>query len=738
MDRPFYITVILPLRLGWEPYYRCCDESVSRGTRVRVMFSGKEYIGVADNVGASLPEGINPSRVNEICGVEPLEAVSAEELELWSFVADYYMCTIGEVYKAAYPISRIADEKAKQRAMERAAVRKARLQEMIDNKRRALSERLEKKKEALGKAKPGTKKYAGLLDAVEKLEMQLAAPVPEEEKRIIRTFIPENRIKLSEAQEKAKHGIETALSAGKPVLLHGVTGSGKTEIYLTLAIETMKKGRNVLFMVPEIAVSRQIEQRIRSIFGETLLVSHSAETSIHRREVADAMRSRPYILLGTRSSVFLPHRNLGLIIIDEEHERSYKQDEPSPRYNGRDTAAKLAQIHGAGLVLGSATPSFESLYNCNTGRYNLVTLDRKYYDGHDADIEIIDTKAERRKRGMRGSFSIKLIEHIRKTLDRGEQVMILRARRSYAPAVQCESCGEIPHCPHCNVSMSLHHGHRDELVCHWCGHREVFTGVCPECGGRLVPLGAGTQKIEEEAMELFPDASVARLDADNSGQMKKIIEDFAEGRTDILTGTQIVAKGFDFERLTLVATILSDGLLGQQDFRADERALQLLVQLRGRCSRRGKKGLFVIQTATPEHPVYSMIDGGSAFADMQLAERYNFAFPPFTRLIVIVLKDTEAARLESTASALSRDLACAFGTAPSVCIDSRTGGSVRISYPYTPVIDKVSDKYIRHIRIVLKRDATLSGNKRKIAGLIADFEKKHRCAGNIYIDVDPS
>lgn len=738
MDTLKYITVILPLRLGWRPYYKCSDENVSRGMRVRVKFSGKEYIGVADSVGSALPEGISASRVNEICAVEPLEAISEEELALWDFVADYYMCTIGEVYKAAYPISRIADEKAKQRALERAAERKARLQELIEKRRSALSERLRKKKDALEKAKPGTKKHAELLESVRKLEMVLAAPAKEEEGKTSRVFIPENTVELSVMQEKARQSICDSIAAGRPALLNGVTGSGKTEIYLSLAIDTMKKGRNVLFMVPEIAVSRQIEQRIRSIFADSLLVSHSAETSIHRREVADAMRRGQYILLGTRSSVFLPHRDLGLVIIDEEHERSYKQEEPSPRYNGRDTAAKLAQIHGAGLVLGSATPSFESLYNCNTGRYTLVTLDRKYYGCNDADIEIIDTKAERRKNGMRGSFSIKLIGHIRETLSRGEQVMILRARRSYAPAVQCEHCGEIPHCPHCNVSMSLHHGLRDELVCHWCGHREEYTGICPECGGRLVPLGAGTQRIEEEARELFPEASVARLDADNSGQMKKIIGDFAAGHTDMLIGTQIVAKGFDFEKLSLVATILSDGLLGQQDFRADERAMQLLVQLRGRCSRRGNKGLFVIQTATPEHPVYSMIDSSRAFADIRLAERYNFAFPPFTRIIVIIMKDTDAGRLDGTSSSLCMEIAAAFGTTPSVCIDSGTGGSVRISYPYQPVIDKVSDKYIKHIRIVLKRDASLADNKRKIAGLIDIFEKKHRCAGNIFLDVDPS
>ncbi|MGN0195908.1 MAG: primosomal protein N' [Candidatus Cryptobacteroides sp.] len=738
MDDSAYITVILPLRLDWEPFYMC--SGATRGDRVRVKFAGKEYTAVVDGTGVPLQEGINPEKVLPVISTEPLERVSPEEISLWHFIADYYMCTVGEVYKAAYPSSRISEEKALQRSGERAAARKEKMLAAIEAKRRDIEARIAKKEEELSRTRPGTKKEAALNEAVAALKSRLAQAAVQKDDA---GAVPEPdsgpaEIRLSPAQEKALEGIMEVLSSGKPALLHGVTGSGKTEIYLSLAQKTLEEGRNVLYMVPEIAVSRQIEQRIRSVFGDRLLVCHSGESPSRRRDTASAMRKRPYILLGTRSSVLLPHRRLGLVIIDEEHDRSYKQDEPAPRYSGRDTAVQLARMQGAALVLGSATPSLESLYNCRTGRYGRVILEEKYFRGSDAAIEIIDTRAERRKNGMKGDFSLKLISHIRETLEGGGQVMILRARRSYSPAVQCDECGAMPRCPHCNVSLSLHQGAQPRLVCHWCGYSEPFSGTCPSCGGRMHPLGAGTQRIEEEARELFPQARIARLDSDSSSSAGQIIEDFADGRTDILIGTQIVAKGFDFGRLELVAVIQADGLFGQQDFRADERAAQLLVQLRGRCSRRGGKGLFVIQTATPDHPVYSMLDGGEDLTLTRLGERRAFAFPPVTRLIIVQVRDTNPDRAERMANLLGRALAARFRTSPSLTMIPTQGQSICISYPYAPAIDKVSDRYIRHIRIVLRRDSSLSDNKKAIGECIAEFGKEHSWTGHTVIDVDPA
>lgn len=740
MDDSAYITVILPLRLAWEPFYRC--SGAVRGDRVRVKFSGKEYTAVVTATGVPLQEGINPEKVLPVIAVEPLERVSPQEISLWHFIADYYMCTVGEVYKAAYPPSRISEEKALQRSGERAAARKEKMLAAIEAKRRDIEARIAKKEEELSRTRNGTKKEAALTEAIANLRSRLAQASVQQEDAADVTAAEQGdgteEIRLSPAQEKALDGIVEVLSSGKPALLHGVTGSGKTEIYLSLAQKTLEEGRNVLYMVPEIAVSRQMEHRIRNVFGDRLLVCHSGESPSRRRDTASAMRKRPYILLGTRSSVLLPHCRLGLVIIDEEHDRSYKQDEPAPRYNGRDTAVQLARMHGAALVLGSATPSLESLYNCRTGRYGRIMLEEKYFRGSDAAIEIIDTRAERRKNGMKGDFSIKLISHIRETLAGGGQVMILRARRSYSPAVQCDECGAMPRCPHCNVSLSLHQGAQPRLVCHWCGYCEPFSGTCPSCGGRMHPLGAGTQRIEEEARELFPEARIARLDSDSASSAGQIIEDFADGRTDILIGTQIVAKGFDFERLDLVAVIQADGLFGQQDFRADERAAQLLVQLRGRCSRRGGKGLFVIQTATPDHPVYSMLDGGEDLTLTRLGERRAFAFPPVTRLIIVQVRDTNPDRAERMANFLCRALAARFRTSPSLTMIPPQGQSICISLPYAPVIDKVSDRYIRHIRIVLRRDSSLSANKKAIGECIAAFGKEHSWEGHTVIDVDPA
>ena len=356
---------------------------------------------------------------------------------------------------------------------------------------------------------------------------------------------------LSAAQKEALTSIRDGFSSGKPVLLDGVTGSGKTEIYVSLALDAISKGRNVLYMVPEIAVSRQLEERLKRIFGDMLLTFHSKESSASRVNVAEAMKNRQYVVLGTRSSIFLPHHDLGVGIVDEEHDSSYKQDAPAPRYNGRDTALMLAKLNRADVVLGSATPSLESLYNCKTGKMAYVRLSERYFGAEDSDVEIIDTIAERRKRGMKGSFSYKLIERINEVLSDGGQILLLRARRAYSPAVQCVSCGDIPRCPHCNVPLSYH---RQEgvLMCHYCGWRTPFDAKCGKCGGALEPVGAGTQKIEEEAAALFPSARIARLDSDTAsaaGRENEIIKEFSRKKIDILVGTQIIAKGFDFDGL---------------------------------------------------------------------------------------------------------------------------------------------------------------------------------------------
>ncbi len=621
--------------------------------------------------------------------------------------------------------------------------RREKLAQSIRTKIEKLESRLEKKRELMAKARKESTRSEYIKD-IEKLteEIRLAEDALKSMSRHEdgsggADGIAEISVKLSGPQNRAFIAIREAFSEGKPVLLNGVTGSGKTEIYIKLAHEALKKGGNVLYLVPEIALSRQLEDRLYEYFGDRLLTFHSGETAASRRSTAETLRSGKdnYIVLGTRSSLVLPHHDLGLIIVDEEHDNSYKQDSPAPRYNGRDTALMLSRIQKSGIILGSATPSLEEMYNCHAGRHALVELKEKYHGTESSDIEIIDTKAERRKNGMVGNFSRKLIERINRTLERGEQVMILRSRRAWAPVMQCGSCGEIVKCPHCNVSLSYH---RDgSMVCHYCGHKESYTGACAKCGGGLMNLGAGTQRIEEEAAKLFPNARIARLDSDtaqNKTFETKTIRDFSSGNIDILIGTQMVTKGFDFSNLTLVAAIAADSLLGMQDFRADEKAFQLLEQFRGRCGRRGGKGLFMIQTSQPEHPVYQRLFNGEASAlNMDLMqERKEFNFPPYSRIIEITVRDIYEDRAERMAWKLGAEIRKHFEPAGCGILNSPVTG------PYAPAVDKIADQHIRTIRLSLRKDRSLSAGKARLMELVLNFGKNNKYDGHIIINVDPS
>ena len=775
MAEKTFIHVILPLKLEWEPCYYIPEDQVYThcdgkqndliGKRVRVNFANKEYIGVISRTGIT-PE-MEISKIKPIKKLEDgMGQVFIEEIELWRHIADYYLCTVGEVYKAAYPYGKTDLEESRAAARQKAEERKERQREALQTRIARLEDRICRKQESLTKARKDSTREAYIHD-IERLERETAffrstldhmrpegscvsessENIPSDIDGIRSAGIPS----LTPAQQKAADEIRSIFASAKPVLLNGVTGSGKTEIYITLALEAMKQGRNVLYLVPEISLSRQLEERLEKYFGDSLMSFHSRETAASKRNTAEQIRDFKdgkgnYIVLGTRSSLFLPHHNLGLIIVDEEHDTSYKQDSPAPRYNGRDTALILSLIHKSNIILGSATPSLEELYNCSMGRHVQVILSERFHGSEDSEIEIIDTRAERRKNGMKGSFSRKLIAQIEDTLSKNEQVIILRARRSWAPAIQCGNCGEIQKCPHCNVAVSLHRGssgqgvsydsskgphqqpqhHAGRMVCHWCGYKAEFTGRCSKCGGELATFGAGTQKIEEEAAALFPAARIARLDSDtvqNRNFEKKTIKEFSEGKIDILIGTQIVTKGFDFSNLSLVAVIAADSLLGVQDFRADEKALQLLQQLRGRCGRRSEKGKFVIQTAQPEHPIYTNLSNSRAgcFSLDLMQERQDFGYPPYSRIVEIEIKDSFEDRAERMAGRLRRKL-----------------GNMNITGPYKPSVSKVADKHIQMLRISLAKDRNLKSNKENIRNAILNFEKENRYDGHITINVDPS
>lgn len=783
MTGRIFIQVILPLRLEWEPFYYMEGEAVCVGDRVRVNFAGKEYVGVisdADTGEKAEALGIT-NRVKPIIGeAEGLEPVTKEEVALWRQIAEYYLCTVGEVYKAAYPAHKVAEEvvQARQEALKEEREEKNRAK--IEDKIKSLEKRAEKKAVLAAKARKAEcrDRYLAEKEALEREIRVLAGNVtsmvgetvsstdsvteavcsanhPEitdahQQGNEIVEASAKKDIVLSAAQEEAYSKIKEIFYKGKPALLHGVTGSGKTEIYMKLAQETLERGKNVLYLVPEIALSRQLEDRISETFPE-LLVFHSGETMSRKREVATVLRhagepskGKGYVVLGTRSAIFLPHKDLGLVIVDEEHDTSYKQDSPAPRYNGRETAIMMAKIFGANVILGSATPSLESLYNCSVGRYGLVSLNKRFYDAADSDIEIIDTIAERRKNGMIGNFSRKLIEHISKCLGEQRQVLILRERRAYSPIVQCQECGEIPKCRCCNVSLSLHRraDGSERLVCHYCGRVYEYTGKCPKCGGELKPLGSGTQKIEEEAAKLFPNARIARLDSDTAQSRKyetDVIRKFSNGEIDILIGTRMVAKGFDFSGLSLVAVLQADSILGQEDYRADERGLQLLEQFRGRCGRRGEKGLFVIQTSQPDHPVYQNIDGkidDSGMMTRFLGERKMFGYPPYSRVIGVIIKDYNQARADLLSRELAEAIRGALGAEAGFAAGGKTGPDV--IGPYAPAVDKVSGQNIRQIRVLLPKDRSLARNKGILAATVERFEKERKYSGHIALDVDPA
>ena len=811
-------------------------EQVRVGERVRVNFAGKEYVGVVsvENAGKQAEAMGIVDKVKPIVGMaEGLEPVTQEEIALWRQIAEYYLCTVGEVYKAAYPAQKVEKEVVQARHEALKEEREEKNRAKIEDKIKRLEERVEKKAEMAAKARKAESRERYLAEK-ERLEEEIGLLVrrvtsmvgelcrttssvtrgggsvtgdggsvtdqrfsmayqPEDEAVVRQSSTIETSVKtekeivLSAAQEVAYSKIKEIFVKRKPALLHGVTGSGKTEIYLKLAQETLARGKSVLYLVPEIALSRQLEDRISETFPE-LLVFHSGETMVRKRDVAAVLRHcasakdineyvdvsqntnakkdsasedtltiksssceaiektnhHGYVVLGTRSAIFLPHRDLGLVIVDEEHDTSYKQDSPAPRYNGRETAIMMAKIFGANVILGSATPSLESLYNCSVGRYGLVTLNKRFYDAADSDIEIIDTIAERRKNGMIGSFSRKLIGHMGKCLGEHRQVLILRERRAYSPIVQCQECGEIPKCRCCNVSLSLHRraDGSERLVCHYCGRVYEYTGKCPKCGGNLKPLGSGTQKIEEETANLFPNARIARLDSDTAQSRKyetDTIRKFSNGEIDILIGTRMVAKGFDFSGLSLVAVLQADSILGQEDYRADERGLQLLEQFRGRCGRRGEKGLFVIQTSQPEHPVYQSMEGqldGNGTMARFLGERKMFGYPPYSRVIGVIVKDYNQARVDL----LSRELAEAIRGALDARLSFAPGvqNSPDVIGPYSPAIDKISNQNIRQIRVLLPKDRSLVRNKETLAAAVERFEKEKKYSGHIALDVDPA
>jgi len=501
---------------------------------------------------------------------------------------------------------------------------------------------------------------------------------------------------LTAAQNATFHAIKETFKTKLVCLLHGVPSCGKTEIYLHLIFDTLKQGKQVLFLLPEIAITTQITIRLSQVLGEKLLVYHSGFSDSERVEVWNRLlnATEPMVVLGVRSSLFLPFNDLGLIIVDEEHEPSYKQQDPAPRYHARNAAIMLAYMHGAKTLLGSATPSLDSYFNARTGKYGFVPLDTRYGESLIPQIHLVNVKELRRKKIMKeGLFSPVLKDMIAEALQAKEQVILFQNRRGFAPMMECNSCGKVPHCLYCDVSLTYHKRY-NRLVCHYCGYSIVLPAQCPTCGSNDIKLlGFGTEKVEEEIEALFPEAKAERLDMDTARTRKlyeRILSDFEQGRTDILVGTQMLAKGLDFERVSVVGILNADSLMNFPDFRAHERAFQLMMQVSGRAGRRQKQGNVVIQTVQPEHTLLQMVQtfDYNNMTHVQLSERKMFQYPPYSRLIMMILRSKDEFILDRMASKYAEIL--------------KKGLKAKILGPFVPPVTRVQTLYIRQIMLKLE------------------------------------
>jgi primosomal protein N' (replication factor Y) len=503
---------------------------------------------------------------------------------------------------------------------------------------------------------------------------------------------------LTDDQKKAYRAIHDVFKSKDVCLLHGVTSSGKTEIYTHLIDEALRQGRQVLYLLPEIAITTQLTERLAGLFGDKLLVYHSKFSDNERVEVWNKLlyERTPRLILGVRSSLFLPFSDLGLIIVDEEHENTYKQQEPAPRYHARNAAIMLATMHGGKTLLGSATPSIDSYYNATTGKYGLVELNARFGECPTPEIIPVDIKELKRKKIMKDTlFSPLLVQKMQAALEKGEQSILFQNRRGFAPMMECKECGWVPHCMNCDVSLTYHKYH-NRLECHYCGYKETLPGQCPQCGSTdLKMMGFGTEKIEEEVASLFPSVKVERLDFDSAktrNAYERIISDFEKGKTRILTGTQMLSKGLDFANVGIVGILNADSLMNYPDFRAHERAFQLMVQVSGRAGRRDKRGIVILQTSQPEHPIIRMIQQ-FAYKDMvnlQLSERNIFHYPPYYRLIVVVLRSRNESALQEMSVLHADTLRTRFGE--------------RVLGPVIPPVTRVQTFHVR--KILLKIEAT--------------------------------
>lgn len=712
-----FADVVLPLPLAKSFTYAVPAEmqkKIGIGFRVVVPFGKRKfYTAVILRLHHNAPKGVEVKEIHSLSDSHPV--VNEHQIRLWEWVSFYYLSPLGDVYKAAVPsMLKPQDLEEKYKSKTEVFIRlntgihdigrltgRAKKQAALYHALRQLfsEEGTESipKKEITARTGYSNTVLKGLT------EKNIVIQYAEEVSRIdTHTVSSRKAFKLNVHQQKALEEINRCFEEKNVCLLHGVTSSGKTEIYVHLIEEQLKRGEQTLYLVPEIALTTQLTSRLQAVFGDKLGIYHSKINDNERTEIWQKMLSdSPYeIVIGVRSSLFVPFQRLSLVIVDEEHETSYKQQEPAPRYHARDTAIVLAQTFGAKTLLGSATPSIETFYNAKTGKYGLVTLEKRFENVELPRITLENTRELRRTKKMKTLLAPGLIEKINTALGSGEQVILFRNRRGFAPMLECKLCGWTPKCSHCDVSLT-YHKNREELKCHYCNKAYKPVSECPVCHEKSIePVGMGTEKLEEEVTQLFPGATVARMDTDTTRgkyTYEKIISDFQKKKVQILVGTQMLSKGLDFDNVSIVGIVSADGLLNRPDFRSHERGFQLMLQAAGRAGRRNRQGEVVIQTADPGQPVYRYLEANDyeGFYHSQLAERKLFNYPPYKRLISIVFKYKDEHKVESGSAFFARLLKQSLGE--------------MVLGPNKPLISRIQRCHIR--QVLLKLDNHLSPAK---------------------------
>ena len=742
------------------------QSGVQVGVRVLVPFGrNKTYLGIVARLHDEKPQGYEVKEITQVMDAEPI--VTPQQLRLWQWIADYYLSPIGDVYKAALPAGLKAEDGYRPKTETY-----IRLTPAYQNEA-ALHVALN----ILGRAPKQLEAFIAYLElsgwdqveemSNEKLEMRngqqggdiseitreellnashaSATTLQQLEKRgMLETYEvevgrlnhggayhPELIKQLNTAQQEAYNQVLLSMMKKPVTLLHGVTSSGKTEIYIHLIRQALERKEQVLYLLPEIALTVQMMQRLQRVFGNRLGIYHSKYSDAERVEIWQKQLSQnPYdVILGARSAVLLPFQRLGLVIVDEEHETSYKQQDPAPRYHARSVAIVLAQMYKARTLLGTATPSLESYHNAKTGKYGLVELKERYQGIELPEIQVVDIADLQHRKMMAGPFSPLLLNKVREALERGEQAILFQNRRGFAPLIECKQCGWVPHCQHCDVSLTYHR-QMNQLTCHYCGYTYRVPTECPCCGStELKTRGFGTEKIEEQVREVFPEARVARMDLDTTrtrNAYERIIMDFGAGRTNILIGTQMISKGLDFDKVSVVGILNADSMLNYPDFRAYEHAFMMMAQVSGRAGRKGKRGLVILQTKSKDVPVIQQVvrnDYVALYKDL-IAERQAFHYPPYYHLVYVYLKH----RYDDVVNTASIELGSRL----------RQWFPGRVLGPDKPAVAKVKSQNIR--KLVLKLENGIDMKKVREYLLMAQSQMltdKRYSSLQIYYDVDP-